>query len=213
MRVEETRDSVSLDGRTISIEWGHLYILLNKPAGYLVTASDPQNRPTVYDLIRDVYRRVFPVGRLDVDTEGVLLLTDDGDLAHRLMHPRHGVIKGYRALVGGEVEDKDLNRLSRGVSLEDGPARAKMALLERKENDQSLLYLELITGKKRQVKRMCAAIGHPVLKLWRVSFAGLTTGDLTVGQWRPLTPQEVAGLLGSAHSKSPSSAQNRETQR
>jgi len=194
LQVDESRDQVSLDGRPLEVESGRLHILLNKPAGYLVTASDPQGRPTVYDLLEEIPRRIFPVGRLDLDTEGVLLLTDDGDWAHHLMHPRHEAIKGYRAFVKGEVRAADLDRLTRGLILEDGPARAVEARLESFASGRSVIYLELITGKKRQVKRMCAAIGHPVSRLVRVSFAGLTVGDLKPGQWRHLKSEEVTRL-------------------
>jgi len=192
--VDEDHDSVILDDRRITIEPGQVYILLNKPAGYLVTASDPQARPTIYELLEEVSRRVFPVGRLDLDTEGVLLLTDDGDWAHRLMHPRHEAVKGYRADVQGKVQAADLARLTKGLILEDGLARAKTARLESAASNGSVLYLELITGKKRQVRRMCAAIGHPVRRLVRVSFAGLTVGGLKTGQWRYLQPEEISRL-------------------
>jgi 23S rRNA pseudouridine2605 synthase len=192
--VEEDRDAVTLDGRRLTVEPGQLYVLLNKPAGYLVTASDPQGRPTIYELLEEVPRRVFPVGRLDRDTEGVLLLTDDGDLAHRLMHPRHEAVKGYMASVKGEVRADEITRLTDGIVLEDGLSRAVRARLESTASIRSTIYLELITGKKRQVKRMCAAIGHPVIRLVRVSFAGLTVGDLDPGAWRYLKPEEVFRL-------------------
>jgi len=194
--VDEGRDSVTLDGCLLTVEPGQLYVLLNKPAGYLVTASDPQGRPTIYDLLEEVPRRVFPVGRLDLDTEGVLLLTDDGDWAHRLMHPRHETVKGYRAYVEGEVQAADLARMTRGLTLEDGLSRATTARLESGTSSRNVVYLELITGKKRQVRRMCAAIGHPVHRLVRVSFAGLTTGDLDPGRWRYLKPEEISRLSG-----------------
>ncbi len=192
--VEEGQDSVTLDGRLLTVEQGQLYVLLNKPAGHLVTAADPQGRPTIYDLLEEVPRRVFPVGRLDLDTEGVLLLTDDGDWAHRLMHPRHQTVKGYRAYVDGEVGADDVARLTKGLVLEDGLSRAIKVRVESAAASQSVLYLELITGKKRQVRRMCTAIGHPVRRLVRISFAGLTVGDLEKGQWRYLKPEEVSRL-------------------
>jgi pseudouridine synthase len=199
--VDEERDGVTLDGRPITVESGQLYVLLNKPAGYLVTASDPQGRPIIYDLLEEIPRRIFPVGRLDMDTEGVLLLTDDGDWAHHLMHPRHRSIKGYRAEVKGAVRPADLDRLTGGVTLEDGLSRAESARLESAAADASVLYLELITGKKRQVKRMCDAIGHPVRRLVRISFAGLTAEDLEPGAWRYLTPEEVARLSEGTRSR------------
>lgn len=192
--VDEQHDLVILDGRILTVEAGGFYVLLNKPAGYLVTASDPQGRPTIYDLLEEVPRRIFPVGRLDMDTEGVLLLTDDGKWAHRLMHPRHRTIKEYRAFVDGEVRASDLARLTKGVILEDGLSRAVQTKLESSAPDRSVIELQMITGKKRQVKRMCSAIGHPVRRLIRVGFAGLTVEDLEPGRWRYLMPEEVSRL-------------------
>jgi pseudouridine synthase len=179
---------------------GHdkIYVLLNKPAGYLVTSSDPQGRPTVFDLLEGLDRRIFSVGRLDQDTEGVLLLTDDGDLAERLVHPRHSVIKGYQAKVSGAVDDRKLSKLLHGVSLEDGLASAKAVKLLARGSHHSEIYLELTSGKKRQVKRMCAAIGHPVIALRRTIFAGMSAGDLALGQWRYLTSRELDQLKASA---------------
>lgn len=187
-------DEIFLDGERVSAQSKRLYILLNKPAGYLVTSSDPQGRPTVFDLLGEVKARVFPVGRLDQDTEGVLLLTDDGELAHRLAHPSHGAVKGYWALILGRVEEEELQKLVKGVQLADGMACAKMAKVLSPGSECSEIYLELITGKKRQVKRMCAAIGHPVLKLRRQIFADLSLEGLECGQWRFLSETEVQRL-------------------
>jgi pseudouridine synthase len=192
--VDPEADEIFLDGGRVSAQGQRLYILLNKPAGYLVTASDPQGRPTVFDLLGKVRGRVFPVGRLDQDTEGLLLLTDDGELAHRLAHPRHGVIKGYWALLSGRVGEGELQKLLKGVRLQDGVACAKMAKLLSAGSDSSEIFLELITGKKRQVKRMCAAIDHPVLKLRRQTFADLSVEGMRCGQWRYLSETEVQRL-------------------
>jgi pseudouridine synthase len=199
--VDEEHDSVTLDGHLLTVGTGQLYVLLNKPAGYLVTASDPQGRPTIYDLLEEIPRRVFPVGRLDLDTEGVLLLTNDGEWAHWLMHPRHEAVKEYRAVVKGQVRETDLVRLTRGLILDDGLSRAKAARLESSAADVSVISVQLITGKKRQVKRMCAAIGHPVRRLVRISFAGLTAGDLAPGKWRYLEPEEVSRMSEGMQSR------------
>jgi pseudouridine synthase len=160
----------------------------------LVTSSDPQGRPTVYQLVQDVPGRLFSVGRLDQDTEGVLLLTDDGDLAHRLTHPSHEIVKEYRVRVSGTVSPAELASMVAGLNLEDGISRAKRARLVSSRSGESELLLQLISGKKRQVKRMCAAIGHPVLELRRVSFAGLSAGRLPRGRWRYLKPKEIEHL-------------------
>jgi len=192
--VDPETDEISLDGSRVSARGNRLYLLLNKPAGYLVTSSDPQGRPTVFDLLGGLKGRVFPVGRLDRDTEGVLLFTDDGELAHRLAHPRHRMTKGYRALVSGIVDEKKLRRLLKGIQLEDGVARAGAVKLLAHGSDYSEIYLELTTGKKRQVRRMCAAIGHPVVRLRRSTFAGLSAEGLRCGQWRYLSSAEVQRL-------------------
>ena len=165
------------------------YVLLNKPAGVVTTASDPQGRLTVVDLVRHD-SRVVPVGRLDVDTTGVLLLTNDGDLAHRLAHPKYEVEKVYEAEVEGEPHDDALRRLADGVELEDGPtAPAKVRRLA-----PSRVELAIHEGRNRQVRRMLEAVGHPVRRLHRSRYAGLTTEGLQAGESRELTPDEVTAL-------------------
>ena len=184
----EAADVVELDGRRVSPE-GLAYVLLNKPAGVVTTARDPQGRPTVVGLV-DHPLRVVPVGRLDADTTGALLLTNDGPLAHRLMHPRYEIDKVYEADVEGEPGDDALARLRDGVELEDGrtaPAGARRL-------GPSRLELTLHEGRKHQVKRMCEAVGHPVLRLHRGRYAGLDLDGLALGRWRELTHEEVARL-------------------
>jgi 23S rRNA pseudouridine2605 synthase len=184
----EDGDRVEVDGVAVALE-PLTYVLLNKPAGVVTTARDPQGRPTVVGLVGH-QRRVVPVGRLDADTTGVLLLTNDGALAHRLMHPRFEVEKVYEVEVEGEPTDENLERLARGVELEDGvtaPAKVRRLGLAR-------LELRLHEGRKRQVKRMLAAVGHPVKRLHRSSYAGLTAEDLVPGAWRELGPDEIASL-------------------
>ena len=164
-------------------------MLLHKPRGVVTTASDPQGRPTVVDLV-DLPSRVVPVGRLDADTTGALLLTNDGELAHRLAHPRYEVEKIYEAEVEGEPGDATLEHLERGVELDDGrtaPARAKRLASSRIE-------LALHEGRKHQVKRMLEAVGHPVTRLHRSRYAGLSLDGLEPGAWRELEPDEVARL-------------------
>ncbi len=181
-------DVVEVDGQRIEPE-PLAYVLLHKPAGVVTTARDPQGRPTVVGLVNHE-RRIVPVGRLDVDTTGALLLTNDGQLAHRLMHPRYEVDKVYEAEVEGELSDGALERLSEGVELEDGltsPARVRRLARSRVE-------LVIHEGRKHQVKRMLEAVGHPVRRLHRRTYAGLETDDLEPGEWRELTSQEVQEL-------------------
>ena len=182
------RDVVEVDGRRVRPE-RLAHLLLHKPAGVVTTARDPQGRRTVLDLVPRA-PRVVPVGRLDAATTGALVLTNDGALAHRLAHPRYGVEKTYVAEVEGFPGDDAIRRLAEGVVLEDGrtaPARVRRL-------GRSRLELVLHEGRNRQVRRMCEAVGHPVLRLHRSAYAGLEPTALDPGAWRPLTPSEVAGL-------------------
>ena len=184
----EAANVVRVDGREVGKQ-ALRHVLLNKPRGTIATARDPEGRPTVVDLVGgDV--RVVPVGRLDRDTTGVLLLTNDGPLAHRLAHPRYGVAKTYVAEVQGEPGGDVLQRLAEGIDLDDGPtAPARVTLLT-----PSRLELVLHEGRNRQVRRMLEAVGHPVVKLRRSRYAGLGPGRLRPGDWRDLTRDEVRRL-------------------
>ena len=173
------------------------YLLLHKPAGVVTTARDPGGRPTVVDLVPQE-PRVVPVGRLDADTTGALLLTNDGELAHRLAHPRYEVDKVYVADVEGDPTDEAVRALAEGVELEDGrtaPAKARRV-------GPSKIELTLHEGRKHQVKRMCEAVGHPVRRLHRRAYAGLTLGSLRPGQWRELTRDEVEALRAATRTTS-----------
>ena len=184
----EQRDRVEVDGRPVTAQQ-LAYVLLRKPAGVVTTARDPHGRPTVVDLV-DHPARVVPVGRLDADTTGALLLTNDGPLAHRLAHPRYGVEKVYEVEVEGDPDASTLETLREGVDLEDGhtaPAKARRL-------GPGRIELVLHEGGKHQVKRMCAAVGHPVRRLHRSRYAGLTLDGLAPGAWRELSPSEVQAL-------------------
>jgi 23S rRNA pseudouridine2605 synthase len=185
------RDRVAVDGEEVARQ-RLAYVLLHKPAGVVTTARDPQGRPTVVELVSRE-PRVVPVGRLDADTTGALLLTNDGPLAHRLAHPRYGVEKTYVVEVEGDPDDEALERLQEGVELEDGrtaPAQARRLGRGRVE-------LVLHEGRKHQVKRMLLAVGHPVRGLHRSAYAGLTVEGLEPGAWRELEPSEVERLRGA----------------
>src|SRR5438128_1238526 len=184
----ESGDVVELDGRPLAAQ-RLAYVLLHKPPGVVTTARDPQGRPTVVDLVAHE-ARVVPVGRLDADTTGAIVLTNDGPLAHRLAHPRYGVDKVYVAEVEGEPDDEALRRLAAGVELDDGrtaPARARRL-------GPSRIELTLHEGRKHQVKRMMAAVGHPVRRLHRSGYAGLDVEALAPGEWRELKDFEVERL-------------------
>ena len=189
-------DVVEVDGRRVTAQ-RLAYVLLHKPAGVVTTARDPHGRPTVVDLVEHSVR-VVPVGRLDADTTGVLLLTNDGQLAHRLAHPRYGVEKVYEAEVEGRPDDDTLQALRDGVDLEDGRTAPAAARLLATAPSSSVLELALHEGRKHQVKRMCETVGHPVRRLHRNRYAGLGLGELSPGEWRELTQDEVESLRSLA---------------
>jgi len=188
----EPGDRVELDGQLLAPE-PLVYVLLHKPAGVVTTARDPHGRRTVVGLVGHE-RRIVPVGRLDADTTGALLLTNDGPLAHRLAHPRYEVDKVYEAEVEGAPSADALRRLREGVALDDGLTAPAAARLLRRGKSSSLVELRLHEGRKHQVKRMCEAVGHPVRSLHRSVYAGLTLGGLHAGEWRELAPDEVKAL-------------------
>jgi 23S rRNA pseudouridine2605 synthase len=187
-------DAVAVDGRGVALERRHVVYLLNKPAGYVSTAKDPQGRPTVVSLV-GARERLYPVGRLDADTTGLLLLTNDGELAHRLTHPSFEVPRVYRAQVRNPpVREPALRRLREGVVLDDG----KTAPAEVRRLTPDRIELVLHEGRKRQVRRMCEAVGHRVLRLERIAFGPLRLGDLPLGRSRLLKPAEVEALRRAA---------------
>jgi 23S rRNA pseudouridine2605 synthase len=185
-------DRVVVDGKAVAPQQ-LAYVLLHKPAGVVTTAHDPHGRPTVVDLVEHE-SRVVPVGRLDADTTGALLLTNDGELAHRLAHPRYGVEKTYVAEVEGEPSEEALRALREGVELDDGPTAPARA----RRIGRSRVELTLHEGRKHQVKRMLETVGHPVRRLHRSGYAGLGVDDLAPASWRGLSPDEVARLRSLA---------------
>jgi 23S rRNA pseudouridine2605 synthase len=195
-RIDPELDRVEVDGRAVAVppvEW----IVLNKPRGHVCTRSDPQGRRTVYDLLPKGLHTLFTVGRLDADTEGLLLLTNDGDTANRLLHPRFEVERDYVADVAGPVPPDTVARLRNGVVLEDGPARARTVSIE-ESGRTARIALTLTEGRKREVRRMLAAVGHPAVALKRIRYGGIELGDIGTGEWRKLSAAEVALLDAAA---------------
>lgn len=191
-QVEPGRDRVELDGRTVELP-GFRWILLHKPTGVLTTADDPGGGRTVYDLLPDEMKGMRYVGRLDRETEGLLLLTNEGDVLHRLTHPSYEVEREYRVQAAGEVTTSHLRRLTAGVELDDGPARATRAWRSAGDGPETL-RLVLTEGRNREVRRMMAAVGLPVRRLIRVRYGPLKLGSLGAGQWRELTEEEIQKL-------------------
>ncbi|MDP2682816.1 MAG: pseudouridine synthase [Deltaproteobacteria bacterium] len=196
-KADPEKDRITVDGRLLSHaqeKSEKVYILLNKPKGYISTVSDPQGRPTVIDLVKKIKTRMFPVGRLDYDAEGALLFTNDGELANKLIHPKYHIPKKYLVKVSDAPDQKDIAKLKKGIYLEDGrtlPAEAKFI---KSTKTNSWIELTVYEGKNRLVKRMCFAIGHSVLKLQRTEFAGIKLGSLKPGDFRTLTMDEVERL-------------------
>jgi 23S rRNA pseudouridine2605 synthase len=183
--------SIKVDGKEISKPSTRIYLMLNKPFAYISALSDPSGRPVVTDLIKDIEERVYPVGRLDFDSLGLLLLTNDGEWAYRLTHPRYHVPRTYKVAVEGSISADTLNILSNGVQLEDGfSGPAKIALLRQKEGE-SVIRMTITVGKSRLVRRMLGAVGHKVVQLTRIGFGSLELGDLKMGEYRRLETHEV----------------------
>lgn len=189
-------DKVTLDGSPIKArKVGHfVYYALNKPRGFLVTAEDPERRKTIYELITGIRERVVPVGRLDRDSEGLLLLTNDGELANRLMHPRYRVPKQYEVRVKGRVTEAQLRKLREGVEIEEGKSQPASVQIAEMDERGMRLYITIAEGKKRQVRQMMETIGHEVKRLMRVREGCISLRDMGPGKWRELTPKEVEEL-------------------
>ncbi len=199
-KIDPARDRVTVAGRTLAAE-EHVYYVLNKPKGYVTTRSDPEGRPTVMELMRGVEASVYPVGRLDFNTEGVLVLTNDGELAHGLMHPSREVEKIYRVKLRGVIDQAGVRELREGVTLDDGTrtAPAQVQLIGTTEGGHnSWLEISIHEGKNRQIHRMAEALGFQVAKLERVRYAGLEAGTLKPGRWRRLVAREIEALQKAA---------------
>ena len=194
LRVDPASDVIRVDGKRIPPQRAHLYVVLNKPRGVVSTLADPQGRPTVADYLGR-RGRLFHVGRLDADTEGLLLLTNDGDFAQRMAHPSFEVPKTYVAEVAGQVTEATLKRLRAGVTLEDGPVQADRTRLVQRLDDRSLVRITLHSGRNRVVRRMFEAVGHPVRQLSRIGIGPVRLGDLKPGEVRDLTREELGALL------------------
>lgn len=193
-KIDPEHDDVMVDGKCVKAE-KKFYVLLNKPRGYLSSVVDKRERPTVSELVSAVPARLYPVGRLDMDTEGLLLMTNDGVFCYRLTHPRFEVKKTYRAEVRGKPSQRALNQLRKGVEIIDGKTHPATVKLVRSDQRKSMLEIAIHEGRKRQVRLMCKAIGHPIIRLKRIEFGGVRLGNLKPGHYRFLLESEVKNLM------------------
>jgi len=189
--VEPEKDIVMVDDKVIRLEDNKVYIMLNKPKGYVTTLKDKHSDKIVLDLIKGIRERLFPIGRLDKDTTGLLLMTNDGDLAYKLTHPKHVVWKEYIATVKGNPENKKIKLLRDGVIIDGRRTSPACVEVIKKDKDSTVLKMKIYEGRNRQIRKMCKSIGHPVMELKRVAIGDVRLGNLEVGKWRYLTKEEI----------------------
>ena len=195
--IDENKDIVEIDGKVISLSENHVYIVVNKPEGYITTVKDQFDRPSVLDLVTDIKERVYPIGRLDYETSGLLILTNDGDLTYKLTHPKHEIDKTYVALVKGQPTYEELKNFRDGLEIEDyKTAPAKIRVVDvNEEKNYSKCEIKIHEGRNRQVRKMCKAINHPVLRLRRIAMGEIRLKGLKVGEYRHLTKEEIEYLI------------------
>lgn len=194
MKTDPSRDHVKVDGKLLTMPEKKVYYVFNKPRGVVTSLGDPEGRPSVQDFLRGIRERVYPVGRLDYDSEGLLILTNDGDLAHGVLHPSKKIPKTYLVKIKGTLEAEDLDRLRKGIRLDRAvTAPAKVKLL-RKTDQNSWIEMVIYEGKKRQIRRMLEKVGHPVIRLMRIRINGIEMGDVKPGMIRRMLPEEVEML-------------------
>jgi 23S rRNA pseudouridine2605 synthase len=188
-------DKVTVDGNLVECKEEKIYIMLHKPTGYVSSAKDQFGRQTVLDLVSDISSRLYPVGRLDYDTSGLILLTNDGDFTYRLTHPKHEIQKVYEALISGVPQDIEMKMFENGLKIEDYTTSPAKIHIKKIIGNKALVHITIHEGKNRQVRKMCEAIGHNVLTLKRISIGPIALGDLPEGKWRKLTASELKSLF------------------
>lgn len=194
MKADPSKDHIKLNGKLLTKPEPKVYLMINKPKGVITTLSESEERPTIRDFLKKIKYRIFPVGRLDYDSEGLLLLTNDGDFAHAILHPSKKIPKTYHVKIKGVLEDNDIEKLKRGVKLKDGMTSPSKVKKLRKAEENSWIEITIYEGRKRQVRRMLEKVGHPVLKLKRVKINGIELGNLAPGEIRYLTFEETNKL-------------------
>jgi len=200
IQVDPDHQRIEFNGKPVTVEEKKVYILLHKPTGYVSTVHDPQGRPIVTELIKGIQERIFPVGRLDLDTEGALLLTNDGELAQKILHPSHEVNKTYRATVKGKPSKKKVEMLRRGIDIDGRKTWPALVKLLSAGSSETTLQITIHEGRKRQVRKMCEAVGHPVLKLKRTAYGKLKLGNLAPGKFRFLAKKDLQLIFAKKNS-------------
>ena len=195
MKADPDRQRITVNGKPLQSSEKKITLLLNKPKGYVTTMSDPQGRPIVSSLIKDVDQRLFPVGRLDLDTEGALLMTNDGELAQKLLHPKFEINKTYQVTIRGHIDPKKIQALEQGIDLDGRQTWPARITVQEKSDKTTTLHIVIHEGRKRQVRRMFEAIGHPVIHLKRLAYGNLRLGTLALGKYRLLDKKELASLF------------------
>lgn len=193
-KVDKDKDIIEVDGKIIKSSENKVYILLNKPIGYITSVKDQFGRPTVLDLLNGISVRVFPIGRLDYDTEGLIILTNDGELTYMITHPKHNIDKTYRALVHGKADNEDVNTFARGIAIEDYVTSPARLTIVRYTKGNSIVDITIHEGKNRQVRKMCSEVGHEVMRLKRIRIGEIGLGSLKTGEWRYLDDSEIEYL-------------------
>ena len=187
-------DAIAVNGQPIPGPPIKIYLMLNKPFGYVCTLKDPEGRPIVRDLIKGVKERIYPVGRLDFDSQGLLILTNDGELSHRLMHPKYRIPRTYKAIIGGSISNASVEQLKRGILLDDGPTGPARIRVINTQHKRSVVRITIFEGRSREIRRMFEALGHKTLQLIRIGYGNLQLGDLKVGDYRHLNEREIKAL-------------------
>jgi len=190
-------DSITVDSQAMPDPPKKIYVILHKPFGYVSTLHDPEGRPIIRDLIKDIKERIYPVGRLDFDSSGLLILTNDGELAYRLMHPRFHIPRTYKVTIEGHLSNTSVERLKNGISLDDGPTNPAHVRIMNRRHGRSVVRITIFEGRSREIRRMFEAVGHKTLKLIRIGYGSLTLGELKVGKYRHLENSEVKSLYAS----------------
>jgi 23S rRNA pseudouridine2605 synthase len=190
-------DAIAVNGQPIPGPPRKIYLILNKPFGYVCTLRDPEGRPIVRDLIKGVKERIYPVGRLDFDSQGLLILTNDGEVSHRLMHPKFRIPRTYKAIIGGSISNESVEQLKKGVLLDDGPTGPARVRVVNRQHKRSVVRITIFEGRSREIRRIFEALGHKTLQLIRIGYGNLQIGDLKVGDYRHLNEREVKALRTS----------------